>query len=211
MRFGRLGLVVPAAVGLAIAGLLVAGCGSETARSAAEEELPADETSSDSSDSSGFEIPESSIVGQLTSNLGVNICVTNSSSKNIKVTSRNYDTGRGLGVVAPGSEACAEGTSGFNDDVWLDVQAYNDRVSWIPLLIGNNPTAFAAPRVYVNECMSNSGYDVGESRYWDSGIIAFDIKREADSGWKQFRVNITDSPNPLPPNTTPPCWGPSGT
>lgn len=206
MRFGRLGLVVPAAVGLAIAGLLVAGCGSDTARSAAregtisaaaEEELP--------------EIPESSIVGQLTANLGVNICVTNSSSQNIKVTSRNYDTGRGLGVVAPGGEACAEGTSGFNDDVWLDVQAYNDRVSWIPLLIGNNPTAFAAPRVYVYECMSNSGYDVGESRYWDSGIIAFDIKREADSGWKQFRVNITDSPNPLAPNTTPPCWGPSGT
>ena len=197
VRFGRLGLVVPAAVGLAVAGLLVAGCGSETARSAAEEELP--------------EIPESSIVGQLTSNLGVNICVTNSSSKNIKVTSRNYDTGRGLGVVTPGGEACAEGTSGFNDDVWLDVQAYNDRVSWTPLLVGNNPTAFAAPRVYVYECMSNSGYDVGESRYWDSGIIAFDIKREADSGWKQFRVNITDSPNPLAPNTTPPCWGPSGT
>jgi len=156
-------------------------------------------------------VPESSILGQLTSNLGVNICVTNSTSKNITVRGREgkYDSAKGQGVLQPGQEACIEGTRSSGDDVWVDVQTRNDRIAWTPLLMGNNPWV-GSPSAYVYKCMDDSGFDVGKSRSWDSGIVAFDIKREADSGWKQFRVNITDSANPREPNTTPDCWGPSG-
>jgi hypothetical protein len=204
------------AVMLAVVAIVLAGCGGDTERAAeaeleANEVLMVEETGTAAIEESTIGVPESSVLGQLRSNLGVNICVTNSASKNITVRGRegHYDSAKGQGVLQPGQEACFEGTSVFDEDVWVDVQTRNDRIAWTPLLMGNNPWA-GSPSAYVYKCMDDSGFDVGNSRSWDSGIVAFDIKREADSGWKQFRVNITDSANPREPNTTPDCWGPSG-
>lgn len=167
-----------------------------------------DDDSAKSAADGGLLLPESSILGQLRSNLGVNICVTNSTSSGITVVPQQYDSARGQGLLAPGQEACVEGTSVWEDDVSLEVRIYNGRISWWPLIIGNNPWT-GSPSAYVYNCTDDSGMDVGKSRYWDSGILAFDIKREADSGWKQFRINVTDSPNPLPLGETPPCRGPA--
>jgi hypothetical protein len=204
------------AVMLAVVAIVLAGCGGDTERAAeaeleANEVLMVEETGTAAIEESTIGVPESSVLGQLRSNLGVNICVTNSASKNITVRGRegHYDSAKGQGVLQPGQEACFEGTSVFDEDVWVDVQTRNDRIAWTPLLMGNNPWA-GSPSAYVYKCMDDSGFDVGKSRSWDSGIVAFDIKREADSGWKQFRVNITDSASPREPNTTPDCWGPSG-
>ena len=182
--------------------VLVAGCGgSDTARSAAEEELPAE-----SEADSGLAIPASSIAGRLGSVLGSQICITNSTSQNVRITGHEgfYDTASGLGLVAPGGSACLEGTSFAGYDAWADLRVFKDQIVWEPEIIANNKI-IGAPYIYVPGCTDSSGFAVGESRYWDSGILAFEMKRVADDGWKEFRVNLTDSPNPTP--NTPSCWG----
>ena len=37
----------------------------------------------------------------------------------------------------------------------------------------------------------------GESRRWDNGILAFTVRRQGDTGWKEFRLEVTDSTDPV--------------
>ena len=131
--------------------------------------------------------------GSVPNNLGVNMCITNATSRPVAVTFSVADTTRGAGSVPPDGVACGEGTRGLGPDVTGVINAgtaghltFSARNPWI-----------GAP--YVEVVMANdiglctgSGWDVGESHAMSSPDIEVSAVRRADDGWKQFAVTLTD-------------------
>ena len=138
-------------------------------------------------------------------NLGVMVCVQNDSSEQFRMSLRKGDSYDGGDVLEPGKKSCGEGTNWAGDDVWLGPTFYRGQRTFTPLIIGDNPWA-GKPTAYVHKgaaCTNKSGFDVDETRSWDSGLVKFTIKRLPDNSWKQFLVTVADSGNPLPEGQIP--------
>ncbi len=99
--------------------------------------------------------------------------------------------------MAPGNQACGEGTFGTGQDVEavatmefgsmkLDVQAAN-KVWWPPIV-----------KVFMNkeQCIVVQG-DVGAEWVYDDGVLRYTVQRLADGQWKEFTITFTESVQPI--------------
>ena len=145
-------------------------------------------------------------------NLGTRVCVLNQSSQTPTVTFTQRDTGTD-GPVAPGSQACGEGTMGGGK---YDVQGRIDFSA--PLksmtLWGNNPW-IGAPGAGVrqdggNSCAGYEGMDVNEARTWDDGVLRYTVTRLSDGQWKEFTITITNTKQPSADGQPATCKGGPG-
>jgi hypothetical protein len=129
-------------------------------------------------------------------NLGTRVCIVNESTKTATVLFTKRDTARGEGPVAPGNQACGEGTFGTGQDVEasatmefgsmkFDVQAANP-VWWPPIA-----------KVFMNKekCIVVQG-DQGTVVVYDDGLLRYTVQRLADGQWKEFTITFTESVQP---------------
>ena len=129
-------------------------------------------------------------------NLGTRVCIVNESTRTANVVFTKRDTARGEGSVAPGNQACGEGTFGWGNDVEasatmefgstkFDVQAANP-VLWPPVV-----------QVFMNKerCILVEGKE-GTGVVYDDGVLRYTVQRLADGQWKEFTVTFTESVQP---------------
>ena len=138
---------------------LLSSCGSDSARSAAEEELPADEVvviddagdsdsdtaDTDSGDADAAETrPTSSDPKNLAEtivqsvNRGVRICLENNSSKKIYGYFTVYDRSDQEFDMAKGDDLCGEGATTLDSDVKAEVNGRSSRIQQY-IIEGHNP------------------------------------------------------------------------
>ena len=129
-------------------------------------------------------------------NLGTRVCIVNESTRTATVLFTKRDTARGEGSVAPGNQACGEGTFGSGNDVEasatmefvsmkFDVQAANG-VIWPPYA-----------KVFMNKerCIQVDGKE-GTKEVYDDGVMRYTVQRLADGQWKEFTITFTESVQP---------------
>ncbi len=128
--------------------------------------------------------------------LGVRVCIVNESMSTATVLFTQRDTARGEGSVAPGNQACGEGTTAFGNAVEasatmvsppmnLGVQAINEVLSY--------------PRATINVngegCTVAKGSE-GTGVVYDDGVLRYTVQRLADGQWKEFTITFTESVQP---------------
>ena len=150
----------------------------------------------------------------LKSNLGSRICVENRSTLPFIGHFEEFDSADPDGAMPPGAVICAEGTRVVGADVvgslvfsdWsrgtIVRHDYNVSNPWLGepfvTLFQNNTKQIPNEKIVIGfKCVSDKGLAEGESRTWDNGILAFTVKRLRDTGWKEFRLELTDSADPV--------------
>ena len=129
-------------------------------------------------------------------NLGTRVCIVNESTRTANVVFTKRDTARGEGSVAPGNQACGEGTFGTGNDVEGTITLASPR--WEMGVQATNPwgltpylTLFANGRM----CMQLT-FKEGEKSFMDDGFLRYDVQRLADGQWKEWTVTVTESKRP---------------
>ena len=201
------------------AGLVLAGCGSDTARSAAEEELPGDEVVVVDEGDDAMPEPEpadpaepaapNNLFERVTSggNKGSRFCVRNEIStpanNTFSVQFTKSDTSNG-GELAPGETRCGEGTFFVGFDVMGEMNFPNDDITTVPFAASNpwagNPDAYAkfagSSRPASNSC--NSGFSetraLDEGQYTSCANLDRDVQlwRLNDTAWKEWLLIVKE-------------------
>lgn len=150
----------------------------------------------------------------LKSNLGSRICVENRSTLSFIGKFEKFDSADPDGDMPPGAVICAEGTRLAGDDVigslvfpdktrgFIIRHDYNVDNPWmgkpyVTLFDDNYSIDPSKNLVLGQKCIPDTGLAEGESRTWDNGILVFTVKRLRDTGWKEFRLELTDSADPV--------------
>ncbi|CAB4930606.1 unannotated protein [freshwater metagenome] len=148
------------------------------------------------------------------SNLGSRICVENRSTLSFNGGFEEFDSADADGAMPPGAAICAEGTRLVGADVtgslvfsdksrgYIVRHDYNVVNPWIgkPYItfFQDNNSYDPLKKIVVGfKCLPDTGMAEGESRRWDNGILAFTVRRQSDTGWKEFRLEVTDSTDPV--------------
>jgi hypothetical protein len=122
--------------------------------------------------------------------------ILNSTGEVIKVAADVSDSNQGMGNVATGETASAEGTH-FGRDVELTV-TFKDGTS-MKFAAHNPPWGMGYP-VLTGEWCEQVSYEADETKFWlfqqykNSAQHGFTIKRLPDDDWKQFRITFTPTP-----------------
>ena len=144
-------------------------------------------------------------------NLGTKVCIDNESSRTATVVFTKRDTARGEGSVAPGHQACGEGTFFAGDDVKGTITLASP-LSELKVTASN--LWFGAPeaRLYINErwCAGGS-MNPGQESVWDDGVLLYTVQRLADGQWKEFTVTLAESEKPSESGLPAQCVGGSHT
>lgn len=135
-------------------------------------------------------------------NLGSQVCIKNDSSATFNVAFTTFDTKRGDGSLAPGSEACGEGTTFWGEDVRgsitepvsntaLGFFASNQWAGTPWFQIALTSDAFRAG------ICPGEGWSVGDSDTMKTNTLTFTVTRQGDDSrpggkWKNFDIQITD-------------------
>lgn len=139
--------------------------------------------------------------GDQAGNLGSQVCIENKSSTTLTVAFTTFDTKGGDGALAPGGEACAEGTTFWGEDVRGTIShpsgsatgfwASNQWVGapWFQIALTTD--------LFRSGICPGMGWDVGESDSMKTGGLDFTVTRQGDDSrpggrWKNFSVVITD-------------------
>ena len=150
----------------------------------------------------------------LKTNLGSRICVENRSTLPFIGRFEEFDSADPDGDMPPGAVICAEGTRVVGADVvgslvfsdwsrgYIVRHDYNVSNPWLGkpfiTLFQDNTKQDPYEKIVIGfKCVSDKGLAEGESRSWDNGILAFTVKRLQDTGWKEFRLELTDSADPV--------------
>jgi hypothetical protein len=131
--------------------------------------------------------------------LGSRVCIVNESSRAATVVFTQRDTARGEGSVAPGTQACGEGTSSaLKFDVEGNITLPTPYIEMRVGVRANNP-GLGAPQtdLIINGkgCMT-AGSNEGDKSVWDDGVLLYTVQRLADGQWKEFTVTFADSEKP---------------
>ena len=143
---------------------------------------------------------------------GVNVCVTNDSTHNVKVNWLIQDTKTGDGSLAPMTSFCAEGTFTWTDDVKVNL-TFADNLD-ITLGFANPPvgqpgvTRDAGKQMASEMCgagdvdpadwatmgFCTDSYAEGDTNTYtvDGFWHAVVVTRQPDNDWKQFTVSIRE-------------------
>jgi hypothetical protein len=139
--------------------------------------------------------------------LGPRICIENNFADGVNVTYTKLDSDASRkdpfyyeGDLPKDTESCAEGTlfSSSPDFVAgklvIPGQALEFGFSGFNPLIGSPYavlTQFSGP--YPNYCTDVSGFDKGETRLWDNGVVRITITRQNDDQYKEFFIRLEPS------------------
>jgi hypothetical protein len=109
--------------------------------------------------------------------------------------------------VAPGNQACGEGTffQGFDVDGTITLASPLSEVS----VVAWNPwTGTPQARLYINKRGCAGGDMIqGEESAWDDGVLLYTVQRLADGQWKEFTVTLTESKKPSASGLPAQCLG----
>jgi hypothetical protein len=145
-------------------------------------------------------------------NLGTRVCIVNESSRAATVVFTKRDTARGEGSVAPGYQACGEGTFFAGDDVKGTITLASPLIEMKVTAI--NPwTGPPQATVYVNGwgCLDDQFWKEGDKDVWDDGVLLYTVQRLADGQWKEFTVTLAESEKPSESGLPTHCVPDSGT
>lgn len=207
---------------LAGAGLVVSACGSDSARSAAEEELDADEVvvvddaepgdaddiDSDTADSGGNPTepaePENLFELVTSGHLGTQVCVRNETGEptGISVNFSKSDSSNSGSLLAAGDEQqrCGEGTVFIGNDVIGKIY-FSKEGSATYEFRATNPWAgkpsggFNQDTSRDNACKAGD-FEVGNAVTYDDGLYSITMSRQSDSKWKEFLITIKPTTEP---------------
>ena len=131
--------------------------------------------------------------------LGVRVCIVNESTRTANVLFTRRDTARGEGSVAPGNQACGEGT-GVGENVGATATMEFGSMNFD--VVADN-VFLKYPRVimYMGGYMNTKGCIVakgseGTGVVYDDGVLRYTVQRLADTQWKEFTVTFTESVQP---------------
>ena len=135
-------------------------------------------------------------------NLGSQACIKNNSSTTFNVAFTTFDTKRGDGTLAPGSEACGEGTTFWGEDVRGSI---TEPVSNTALgFFASNQWAGApwfqialTSDAFRGGICPGEGWSVGDSATMKTDALDFTVTRQGDNSrpggeWKNFDIQITN-------------------
>lgn len=140
-----------------------------------------------------------SATGDQAGNLGSQVCITNNSGSALNVAFTTFDSKRGDGALAPGGEACGEGTTFWGEDVRGSITSPSGTVygfwasnQWV----GAPWFQVANVRTGGGIC-PGEGWDVGDSDSMQTVSLDWSVTRQGDDSqpggsWKNFSVVITD-------------------
>jgi hypothetical protein len=151
--------------------------------------------------------------------LGTRVCIVNESTTAANVVFTKRDTARGEGSVAPGNQACGEGTSykWTANDVEANITLPTPYIEMKMTLEALNP-AVGSPELDLhilgssNEmwCVGVGNKSQGEKVVWDDGVLRYTLQRLADGQWKEFTVTLAETEKPsasgFPEGKYEPAW-----
>jgi hypothetical protein len=114
--------------------------------------------------------------------------------------------------VAPGYQACGEGTFFAGDDVKGTITLASPLIEMKVTAI--NPwTGPPQATVYVNGwgCLDDQFWKDGDKDVWDDGVLLYTVQRLADGQWKEFTVTLAESEKPSESGLPTHCVPDSGT
>ncbi len=129
--------------------------------------------------------------------LGTRVCIVNESTRTATVLFTKRDTARGEGPVAPGNQACGEGTFGGGNDVEATITMASPPMNFVVWGV-NAVLQYPEVKVFINDwgCLIANGKE-GTKAVYDDGTLRYTVQRIADGQWKEFTFAIADSEQPI--------------
>ena len=128
--------------------------------------------------------------------LGTRVCIVNESTRTATVLFTKRDTARGEGSVAPGNQACGEGTTVFGNAVEASATMVSPPMNFGVHAI-NEVLMYPRATINVNGegCTVAKGSE-GTGVVYDDGVLRYTVQRLADTQWKEFTITFTESVQP---------------